>query len=124
MLGLGLELGEGVGLAALPDWLLDGAGAARAEADLLLARGEGGGVGFAGLGGAGGEGAVEVGEGGLLRGWGERGDDLADAEGGGLFLDLEDVGDGVLELLEGGVVLRGQGERFQPLGDVYGIWSC
>lgn len=37
--------------------------------------------------GGGGKGAVEVGKDELLGGTGERGDDLADAEGGGLALD-------------------------------------
>lgn len=115
MLGLGLKLSESVAVTALPNGLLDGARAAVAEADLLVAGGEsrralGVGVGarvWSGTRGGevGSKGFVEVGEGGLLGSGGNRGHDLADAVGRGLLLDLEDVSDGVLELGEGWMVL-------------------
>lgn len=115
----GLELLQRVDLPALPDLLVDRrAGAAGAE--LLVAGGEDGGVAGGGGAGArdgiggGGEGAVEVGEDELLGGLGQRGYNLADAEGGGLALDAGDEGDGVGELCLGGAVLGGQGEALKP----------
>lgn len=103
------------------------AGAAREESDLLVAGGESGGALGVGIGArvwpgnrgyvVGGERFVEVGEGDLLRGGGNRGDDLADAVCGGLLLDLEDVGDGVLELGEGRMELGRHRKRLQPWKD-------
>lgn len=126
-LGLGLELLEGVELAALPHLLLDGEGAAASRPELLVPGGEDGSGGAGGGGmrfrvvGGGGKGAVEVGKDELLGGPGERGDDLADAEGGGLALDTRDKGDGISELRLGGVVLGRQGQVLQPCGDLRGV---
>lgn len=50
-----------------------------------------------------------------------RGDDLADAEGGGLALNAGDVGDGVGEFSLRRPVLGRQRKRFQPFGDVLGV---
>jgi hypothetical protein len=118
--GLGLELRERVAVGGEPDWLDCGARAARAEAELLVAGGEcRGGVVRVERG----EGAGEVGERGPLgrrRVWRH---DLADAEGRGGGLDLEDVGDGVGELRRGGVELGRQGEGLEPRGHLIpGRW--
>jgi hypothetical protein len=111
--GLGLELRERVAVGGEPDGLDCGARAARAEAELLVAGGEcRGGVARVERG----EGAGEVGERGprgRRRVWRH---DLADAEGRGGGLDLEDVGDGVGELRRGGVELGRHGEGLEPRG--------
>ena len=101
-LGLGFEFAKGVVVAAVPDAAAHRLRAAGAEADLLLARGEGG------------AGAREVGSCGFLRGRGKRGNDLADSVLRGFFLDFEDVGDRVLELRRGWAVLRRYRQRLQP----------
>lgn len=130
--GLGLELVERVALAALPDLLehLRRRAAAVRGAELLLAGGEegrggrggggrvggvgGGGVGVGAGGGGGEKGAVEVGEDVAAGGAVVGGDDLADAEGGGLALDAGEEGDGVGELGLGGAVLRGARQAAEP----------
>lgn len=75
---------------------------ARAEPDLLLARGE---LGLT---------AVEVGNCGFLGGRGNRGDDFADSILGSFLLYLEDVADRIVKLRRGWTVLRRHRERFQP----------
>lgn len=67
-LGLGLEVAEGVSVAAVPDGPTHGLRAPRTEPDLLLARGEGG------------LGAREVGNCGFLRRRRDWRNDFADAE--------------------------------------------
>lgn len=67
---------------------------AGAKADLLLTGGECRG----GVGGASGEGFVEVGNCGFLGRRGDRGNDFADAILAGFLLDLENVSNWILEL--------------------------
>lgn len=111
--GLGLELRERVAVGGPPHGLEPRARAARAEADLLVAGGEGR---RAVVRVERGEGAGEVGEGGLLRRRGQRRHDLADAVRRRGGLDLEDVGDGIGELGGGGAELGRDGQRSQPRG--------
>ena len=93
--------------------LRGGARAAPAKAELLVAGGEGGrGVARVERG----EGAGEVAERGPLGRRRERRHDLADAEGRGGGLDLEEVGDGVGELGRGGAELGRQREGPEPRG--------
>lgn len=110
-------------LAAVPDRLLHRTVPAGAEPYLLLPRREGGGSRGGRIRRPGGEGAVEVSDGSLLGRGRDGGYDFADSVPGGLLLDLEDVGDGILELREGGVVLWSYGEGFEPWEDLWS-WVC
>jgi hypothetical protein len=111
--GLGIELGERVAVGREPHGLECGAGAARADAQLLVPGGEcWGGI----IRVERGEGAGEVTERGPLGRWRERWHDLADVEWRCDRLDLEEVGDGVGELSHGGAELERQRERLEPRG--------
>lgn len=117
---LGAEGLQGVALAALPDPAVGAAAVLRGEAHLLEPRREGGGSVAGGSGRRiGGERGLEALDSGLPGRRRERGHDLADAVARGVALDLEDVGDGVNELGEGGAVLRRLGQCAQPLRRVH-----
>lgn len=108
--GLGAEGLQGVALAALPYATVSTAAVLCGEAHLLEPRREGGAsVAGSGSGRIGGERGLEALNGGLPGRRRERWGDLADAVARRLWLDLEDVGDGVSKLREGGAVLRRHG---------------
>lgn len=94
-------------------WRVVKRAAGAGEGEVGLEESEGG-VGVGAGGGGGEEGAVEVGEDVAAGGAVVGGDDLADAEGGGLALDAGEEGDGVGELGLGGAVLRGARQAAEP----------